>query len=336
MGKASIILALGISTIIALLIIDLNANNNQSVQTTVDMFEQTQARLIANSGVEINLEQLRRNKTLKGTFLNNKVHGGTYDSYIYGPDTLLKIKTVANFNGRSHTSLVTAKRSKVTIPNVNSSLYVSSENLSLNLNGNVEIIGHDTNLDGSAGPNPSLHSVTLDTPEDSADFRNKIKPKISGQLDGLGGTPSIGTTDETRDWVQLAQDFIFAADITLSSGSYATGTILGTWDEPKITVANGNVNFSGTAEGYGILVVNGNLTMSGQFTFRGLIIAYGESTLEIKTVGNGGIYGGTVFVGESVDIQATGNANFFYSSQAIKNAQDKLKSSRFDIVSWWE
>jgi hypothetical protein len=336
MGKASIILALGISTIIALLIIDLNANNNQSVQTTVDMFEQTQARLIANSGVEIYLEKLRRNKSLKGNFLNNSINGGKFDMYIYGPDTLMKIKAVSHYGGKTHTSLVTAKRSKVGIPDVNSALYVSSDNLSLNLNGNIDIIGHDTNINGSPGPMPSLPSVTLDTPEDSADFRNKIKPKVAGALTGLGGAPSIRTVNETRDWVQIAQDFIFGADINLNAGNYASGTVLGTWDEPKITVATGDVHFSGTAEGYGILVVNGNITMSGQFTFRGIIIAYGESTLVTKTVGNAGVYGGTVFVGESVDLQATGNANFFYSSQAIKNAQDKLKSSRFDIVSWWE
>ncbi len=45
---------------------------------------------------------------------------------------------------------------------------------------------------------------------------------------------------------------------------------------------------------------------------------------------------GTVFVGKSVDIQATGNAKFYYSSQALKNAQAKLKSSRFAIEDWWE
>jgi hypothetical protein len=53
-------------------------------------------------------------------------------------------------------------------------------------------------------------------------------------------------------------------------------------------------------------------------------------------VGNGGIYGSTVIVGSDVDIKSTGTAGFYYSSQAINNANINLKSSRFEILSWWE
>jgi hypothetical protein len=50
----------------------------------------------------------------------------------------------------------------------------------------------------------------------------------------------------------------------------------------------------------------------------------------------GCIYGGTILAGTTVNIQATGNSSFYYSSQALANAQAKLKSSRFEIVEWWE
>jgi len=134
----------------------------------------------------------------------------------------------------------------------------------------------------------------------------------------------------------VTQNLIFAADYTLPTGTYTTGTVLGTFAEPKITYVNGDVHFSGSAIGSGIMVINGNVTMSGDFKYYGIIIVYGQSSIETQIVGNGGIYGSTILVGDNVDIQATGNSALYYSSQAITNAQVNLKSSRFEILSWWE
>ena len=76
--------------------------------------------------------------------------------------------------------------------------------------------------------------------------------------------------------------------------------------------------------------------MSGQFTYYGMIIVYGQSSIETTFVGNGGIYGSTVIVGSNVDFKSTGTTGIYYSSQAISNAQVNLKSSRFEILTWWE
>jgi hypothetical protein len=84
------------------------------------------------------------------------------------------------------------------------------------------------------------------------------------------------------------------------------------------------------------MVVNGNIKLDGNFKFYGILIVYGDSQIEVRTAGNNSVYGSTICVGNSVDIVSTGNANFLYSSQAIANAQLKLKSSRFEILSWWE
>ena len=76
--------------------------------------------------------------------------------------------------------------------------------------------------------------------------------------------------------------------------------------------------------------------MSGDFTFRGIILVWDKSTIDCKITGNGGVWGSTILVGSDVSIHATGNSDFFYSSEAINNAQLYLKSSRFKIASWWE
>ena len=55
MGKGLLIIVLGMAVIVSFMMLKLNANSKQNLSTTIDMFEQTQARIIANSGVEIYL-----------------------------------------------------------------------------------------------------------------------------------------------------------------------------------------------------------------------------------------------------------------------------------------
>ena len=336
MGKAIILVTMGMSVIITVMIINLNVNTNAGLSTTVDFFKSTKARLIANSGVEIYLEKLRRDKTLTGNFLDNDLMEGEYDVYISGPDSLLSIRVESEFMEHTHASVVSAKRTAVTIPTINSAIYVSSENLTLKLNGNMDINGNDHNMDGTLSGGSSLPGIAVDDAADSAFVVNDLKPKISNAILGTGGSPSVSTVTDNTDWLTITENFIFAADINLTTGTYSTGTVLGTAPEPKITYVNGDVNFSGSSSGYGIMVINGNVEMSGNFTFKGIIIAYGQSTIVTKTVGNAGIFGSAIFVGQNVDIQATGNASFYYSKESIDNAKNNLKSSRFEILSWWE
>jgi len=336
MGKGIVIVALGISVLITIMGLNLNNNANHGLTTTIDFYADTQARIIANSGVEIYLEKMRRNKSLAGTFNNNILLAGTYNINIYGPDSLLQIKSVASFSDKTHTALVTAKRDPVKMPPINAAIYISSDNLNIDLNGNMDINGNDHNTDGSAGPNPPVSGIGVDSPADSAYIINNIKSKISKDIQGLGGTPSVKSIPDGSDWMTITENFIYAADTNITSGTYTTGTVLGTASNPKITYATGDLHFTGSATGYGIMVVNGNLDLSGNFTFDGIIIAYGQSTIVTKTVGNAGVYGAAIFVGQNISISATGNAAFYYSSQAINKCIANLKSSRFLILSWWE
>ena len=336
MGRGILITVLGVSVITAFLILKLNANSKQGLKTTVDYYELTQTRLIANSGVEIYLEKLRRNKTLTGTFTDIYLMDGKYDLSITGPDSQMTITSTSHFGNTNHQVIVTAKREPAIMPPVNGSLYISADTLAVKLQGNLDIDGNDRNIDDSPGSEPPKPGIAVDDPGDSAYVVNELKPKIANDIEGLGGSPSVHAVNDSTNWQEVAENLIFAADYTVPSGTYASGTVLGTFAEPKITYVTGDVHFSGTATGSGIMIINGNVTMSGQFTYYGMLIVYGQSSIETDIVGNGGIYGSTALVGDNVDIKATGNASFFYSSQAISNAQVNLKSSRFEILSWWE
>jgi hypothetical protein len=336
MGRGILITVLGVSLITAFLVLKLNANSKQGLKTTVDYCELTQARLIANSGVEVYLEKLRRNKTLNGSFTGIDLMDGEYDISITGPDSQMTITSTSHFGNTNHQVIVTARREPAVMPKVNGSLYISSDTLAVKLQGNLEIDGNDRNIDDSPGPEAPLPGIAVDDPGDSAYVINELKPKIANDIEGLGGSPSVQAVGDSTNWQEVSENLIFSADYTVPTGTYTTGTVLGTFAEPKITYVTGDVHFSGTATGSGIMIINGNVTMSGEFTYYGMLIVYGQSSIETDIVGNGGIYGSTALVGNNVDIKATGNASFFYSSQAISNAQIKMKSSRFDILSWWE
>lgn len=335
MGKGILIIIAGISIIITLLIMSLNSNNSQGTKTTVAYFDAMQARLISNSGIEIYLEKLRRDKTLTGTFLDNSLMNGDYNVTIWGPDTALEIKSIGNFNDVSHTSLIKARRDPVTLPPVTSSLYISANTLDMNLSGDINIDGNDHNLDTSAGPNPALPGIGVPNSGDSSYVVDDLKPKISNAILGYGSSPSVYTTPNSTNWEEITQDCIFGADTTVPSGTYSSGTF-GNSTTPKITYMDGNVTLTGTASGAGVMIVNGNLSMEGNFTFYGIVIVYGKSQIDCKAEGKAGIYGASIFVGQSIDFQAEGKATFYYSSQAINNAKANLKSSRFQILSWWE
>lgn len=336
MGKSILFTVIGLSVTIGVIIMKLNANSKESLNTTVEYFSTTQARLIANSGIEVFLEKLRRDKYLTGKYINNLLFDGRYDIDISGNDSNMTIVSTGYFNDRTHTTKVRAKRLPVELPPVYGSLFVSSSTLALNLNGNMEINGNDTNIDGSPGSGSAVPGIAVDDPADSAFIVNDLKPKISEDIVGEGESPSVKSIVDTTNWMQITQDLIFAADTTLRTGTYSSGSVFGTMAKPKITFVNGDVTFAGSATGSGIMIINGNVKMSGNFTYYGIIIVFGKSNIETQITGNGGIYGSTILVGEAVNIHSTGTASFYYSSQAINNAKTNLKSSRFLILSWWE
>jgi hypothetical protein len=272
MGRALLIIVIGVAALLSILKANLSSNSSQEVDNSVNFFKKTQARLIANSGIEIYLEKLRRDKNLTGEFEDNSVMGGKYDINISGPDSALNIISAARFYGTEHRSFVIAKRTPVQMPKINSALYINATGLGLKLNGNMYIDGNDHNTDGSPGPNTAVPGVGLDSPADSAYFKNNIKPKIYNDILGLGDTPSIRSVADTTDWLAVTEALIFAADITIPSGTYNEAGQYGTPSEPKITYVNGDVHLSGGFQGDGIMIVNGSVEMSGNSTFRGIVL----------------------------------------------------------------
>ncbi len=351
MGKSSLIIVLGMSVIIGFFILKLNANSTENMSVTSNMFQKTQARLMANSGVEIYLEKLKHDRSLvdDSPFLGNNLFGGTYDVYIEDTNDLIQVTSVASFMGVSHTTVVEASAELLPLNYPPGAMYLSSgtvAGLKKNaINGSIEINGKDHDLSGNLLPAaPVLPGIAVDGVVQQTAVIGMIQKNHINNVVGSGGVPSVVVVNNAIDWTEYAQLLADNADILINSqesmyGSLSNNGSWGTTDNPKVTFINGDIHLtnSSTARGCGILIVNGNLSISGTIEFKGLVIAYKDTQIGLNLSGNGLILGGLVVAGNqiNVDVQA-GNFDLLYSKPALDLVQNLLKTNRFNVLSWWE
>lgn len=338
MGKSSLIIVLGMSVIIAFFILRLNATSKENVSTTMNMFEQTQARLIANSGIEIYLEKLKADLDMRGkTYSGNNLFNGTYTVHISTGDTVT-VTSTSDFMGVQHKTVVEAAADKLPFFAVPGAMYIATDAIdNVRINGNITVSGYDHTMDGAAlDDGTELPGIAVDYDDGVKTIESNIKG--AADIIGYGGEPSVHTVTNTIDWAAYALDVESNPDIIINTSTDLSKIPnLGTVASPKTTFVNGDIHFNSNLEGCGILVVNGNLKINGTFTYRELIIAYKDSEITTQLNGNGKVYGAMIIAGESADLQiSNGNFKCLYSEDALNHVAGKLKARRFKILSWWE
>ena len=345
MGKGVLIIALGMSVIISFFILKLNSNSKENLSTTVNMFEQTQARLIANSGVEVFLERLKQDRTMmNSSFPNNDLFGGNYNIVISGPDSLVRVTSTATFMGVQHETVVEAAADKVPLHPGPGAMYLSSgtvAGLKKNaINGSIEINGNDHDLNGNLNGGPSVPGIAVDGITQKNAVINMITKNTIDQVLGSGGTPSVSAISNEVDWAEYAQLVADNPDILIDTQEKVKEVnTWGTLANPKVTFVNGDIhiNNSQAASGCGILVVNGNLEINGGFNYTGLVIAFKETNIDIKLNGNAQILGSLVVAGNEIDVDvSSGNFKALYSTAALNLIETLLVTKRFSILSWYE
>ena len=339
MGKGILIIALGMSVIISFMMLKLNSNSKENLSTTVNMFEQTQARLISNSGVELYLEKLKWDKTMNGnTYLDNELFGGSYDVTLSGPDSLVRVTSTATFMGETHTTVVEAQTDRLPVFPIPAAMYIAANSVSkAKINGNITISGYDHDINGNILNNGNdLLGIAVDNPADVPTILSNIGG--SAEVNGTGGDPSVNAVPNAIDWEAYAEDVANNPDIVInSSGDFVNYQNLGTPADPKTTFINGDIQISNDLQGCGIMVVNGNLKINDAFTYRGMIIAYKDSEIRTELNGEANLYGGMIVAGESAELWiSNGTFDLFYSQEALQTIGQLLKTRRFNIVSWWE
>lgn len=335
MGNKALIVVFASFLVLSSTVLLIRRSTSNISDLRTDVFNSAQAQYIANSGINITLNKLRFNKNLRGEFQNIPLLNGKYSVTINGHDTVL-IKVKSEFmNKRSSVQVVTVW-DNIQLPPITSGVSISSSNLDLKLSGNIIISGVDKNPDGTPGPAPSVSGISVETMLDSIRVLSEIPNNVRPNIIGSGTSPSISVSPNPPNIIELINQYIQSADIILQSGTYTTGTVLGTPENPKITYIVGDANFAGNASGAGILIVYGDLSCSGNFNFQGLVIVYGNTAISASASGTSAIYGSMIVIGPSVNVTATGSAIINYSSRAIQNISQKLKTSKFLVLNWMD
>ncbi|MCR4416661.1 MAG: hypothetical protein NUV92_02790 [Ignavibacteria bacterium] len=333
MGNKVLIITSATLLLIIFVVLNLRGSSTRITDQVISAFNIEQAKYIANSALNITLNKLRLNKKLRGNFNDNLLLGGSYNVSIKGTDTVL-ISVNANYMKQKANASVITIWNIITLPKINAAMSISSSNIDISLHGNILISGIDKNSDGTPGTSQPVSGISVENINDSIRIVNGIPNNVKPQIIGSTPFPSVLVNQNSQNLSELINQYIQSADIILPSGTYSTGTILGTPEEPKITFISGNANFAGNASGAGILIIYGDMSCAGNFSYQGLVIVYGNTQISASASGNSAIYGGMLVVGPSVDISATGSAVINYSSRAINNIQQKLKSSKFIVSNW--
>ena len=205
----------------------------------------------------------------------------------------------------------------------------------LTANGNALFVdGHDhaatAPYDTLTGAPPTPAILTKNSSSDVALAINQMD-----NVQGAGGYGSVQQSTFTYDFNSIYSQMSQMADYTLTGSQTFTNSSpsYGSYNDPKITVVNGNLSCGGNWTGGGVLVVNGNLSMGGGCQFTGVVICLGDVAIagggvsDIAHILGGLIYQGTVVNNSSIG----GSADVYYSSQAVNAAQNLARYT----LSWW-
>lgn len=348
MGKSSLIIVLGFGMLVSYFILKLNANSKEDLSTTVDMFEQTEARHIANTGVEIYLEKLYADHSLLNTTSSTQsLFNGSYVVKLAGTLPNVRVTSTANFMGVTHTSVADAFLEPINFPKIPSGLYISSNSVAnSNLSGDLYISGEDHTVDGTVtgDSTDAVPGIGVDSSADKTTILSKlVKPlNVVGLIKSTGsiGAPSVEVTDIGVDWSKYYQYLANNAQQTFID-DIPSDADLGSLSNPKITLVNASNSTSGTiniskSAGAGIMIVNGNVTFAGNFTYQGIILCYKNTDLSFSSSGTNKIIGGIIAAGKDVDIKTTGTMDILYSQAAINQVKNNLVADGFTILSWYE
>ena len=252
-----------------------------------------------------------------------------HENFLQG-DPVLKVSAVGT-NGSSK-KVIEAEAVKFPLLTANSALWAGGP---LNFNGNAFLVdGHDHDADAPFDTIPNGNSVkavlTEGAPSD-APFTLQQQDNIIG----AGGNGSVAQSPFTYDFNALWTNLSVAADQKFTGATTLTSSSpdIGTLDNPKITVVNGDLTVQGTWQGAGILMVNGTLSMGGGSMFKGIVIATGDARL----AGGGPadvarILGSVIYQGSLVNASTQGGSSrVFWSSEAVQNAMNMGKYT----LSWW-
>jgi hypothetical protein len=358
MGRGMLLITTGLFVIFGIIQLSVYERHAQINAINVDYWNSSQARNIANAGIERAFYDFASNTSWRAALddpelymfgqdtafvfvLDNSMSGVTL------PQNIIEIRSIGSVNGITHEARAQIQISSA-FPPIDGAMGIFTENLDFNIAGSAFLInGTDKNPDGTSGPVGSLPGIAVNNApaynEIMASLNNNQKGRIQGaepdeeSIESIGGSvnashPSLNYNpsmdpEALEEFIALASA---NADHTYTNYTASGAGSLGTPANPKIIVVSGSLEVR-NATGAGVIIITetGSLDARGNFdNYQGLIIVQGNADM---TRGNIHIFGAMLFGGENpnleIDIDFRGNVNVQYSSSALDNVNDQLFSS---------
>ncbi len=337
MGRMLLFLVLGIGALFSFASLNINYSNSRLVNTTIEKFEKIQANNIAAGGIEKAISELNIDTTWSGVSNLQIAHGtltvsvsNTTSSYPGGPDMHLTGMRLITSTGVINNQTVTIQSvlqlaSSPTVPpfleyaiasgtelelegNINvRDDYNSNWNANVHTNGELETSGNAYSVRGFGTYSNQLESHS-----------NNFVPNVNPNSDPV--TARVPPIDlpifNPNDYLEIATN-ITNGDLTINGS-----TTLGTKSHPAIYYVNGNINFRGSTNGYGIFIATGNINFNGNVTVN--TQDPDGSNLGFYAGGNIQSSGNISLAGQmyaSGNIQASGNFTLIGSMTARRNIE---------------
>lgn len=335
MGRALLIICLMSFIILGLVQQRMNHRHVNLTEGNVQTFLVNSGRNATGSGLELGIHRIAWDNNWQSLSLpwQFSIQGHNVNVWVDTHDTVpadipagfLRVRSELVVEGRAIESVAWLQQGSLEIPHILGALGVYGTGSRLNLGGNpLKISGFDTNPDGSPGPEPALPGI--------------ISPDSESDLIHKSGNPHHVPYEGNPGYVQQPMDgteVLKLVNMYKSIGTwYTSDSDLGTPDNPKITIIDGEVDLDGgTENGGGIIVVTdtGRLRMRGNYTFEGLIIVEGV----LDSAGTPVVYGAGILTDNALlDIAADepeanlyGTPTIYYSSKVLQDIIDRLGSS---------
>lgn len=342
-------------TLIVLGLIQINLNNRHIAlaKRTATYANETIARNMAHSGVEITMNKLRYDPSWRNSYnpYTVQLHYGTasvliqdstVNSSLGADDLRLVARVPYQENGVKNDMVLVAYLIKIIypqLPNIPASLALTDDKFSANLYGSYTIDGNDE----SGMVDPILGISVMDTDSQQKLLNGAQK---TDNITGTGGTPSVDV-DQSIDFkdVEYLIDQL-APNATYLNGQYTTN--LGSPGNPGVFFVKDYAKITSNVKGYGILVVRktgdldiATLDLKGTFNFYGLVLF--ENAWSLNGNGTANIHG-SVLVGSpegssDINIEIGGNLQIYYNKFAMSYAEEAAKlniPATFKVVDIYE
>jgi len=355
MGKASIIMVLGIAVAMSFLTVGAQEKRNEAVANACLAYNACGSRNLAHSGANVALKNITSDRTYHGT-VSGSFSGGSYtatcskvpattNSKILATGTYSQasrsVQVIVQLYPKNFRGAITTNPPVQTLGtlNVDGRDYDQNENIIPN-QGGLAILSASTITRGGN----SKYGGTNDSGTDFAPVTNFDPSLIQQNASFDNGFPVspdavVGVDEGTLKAIAQsgAGGSQYATDaskikIPLKGVTYVELPNNGTWTSPNFTYCSCGFDYNS----FGILVVhnaNKNASLKDmRGSFYGIIIADGVDKIHGKVVGNVTVIGPQA----SGNCIGNGTGDVDYSSYYLAQALSNLSGSQPKIVSWWE